>query len=499
MFAALHLPDLAMAAALRVAPEFRARPCAVLPLEPGAILEKVKLPLLAVNAAARATGIDGGWPLNRALVRCPDLKVLPPAPAAEEVLRDEMIALAEGLTPDLEIAGRDLLLLDLSRAPVRQVEALAGSVAGGELLRYALAATPDLAALAVLHAGYQGRRVDSADLAPLPMALAGAAGWPEAERLLPLLADWGIATLGAFMALPRQALIERLGAAAGAWHDLLLGKSCRLLRLHRPPENLAQTVELEDPVPSVEPLLFLARRLLHALSARLAARHLAAGMLKVSLRLESGAGLLRWIRLPEPRVQAADLLRPVQTMLESLQLESAVSALELDVETVLPTAAQREWFSRQLPHPERWRETLAQLTAWFGAERVGVPVPPASHRPDDFRVLPPGESGEGPAAAGGGAMPENPVPLRRFRPPYEIAVVAEPGAGVGVLRPLALLTGPCRGRIVDRRGPFYRSADWWQPAALVNRMEWDVEVEGRQLLRLVFQAPDRWLLEGRYE
>ena len=29
-------------------------------------------------------------------------------------------------------------------------------------------------------------------------------------------------------------------------------------------------------------------------------------------------------------------------------------------------------------------------------------------------------------------------------------------------------------------------------------MEWDIQVEGRHLLRLTFQTPDRWQLDGIY-
>ena len=106
MFAALHLPDLTVMAALRACPEARGKPCAVLEadVDPEAIIEKVKLPLQAVTDAARETGIGPGWPLNRALVRCPDLKVLTPDPAGEAQLLREMIAQAESITPDLEVA-----------------------------------------------------------------------------------------------------------------------------------------------------------------------------------------------------------------------------------------------------------------------------------------------------------------------------------------------------------------------------------------------------------
>ncbi|WP_193211925.1 DNA polymerase Y family protein [Luteolibacter marinus] len=489
MFASLHLPDLPVIAALRAFPASRGRPCAVLPLDPEAMVEKVKLPLLAVNDAARDTGIDAGWPLNRALVRCPDLRVLDPHPEGEAELLRELIALAESLTPDLEITARDTLLLDLSRATPRQAAAIAWlEVSDGEL-RHVRAATPDLARLAVRHPACHGKVVSAADMQALPLELLGRL--PEGAKWLPLLEDWGLKRLGDFMELPRQSLIERLGPVAGGWHDLLHGKTCRMLRLHRAPECLEQALDFEEPVVSSEPLVFVFKRLLHTLAARLAARHVAVKALRVRFHLESGASLAKVIRLPEPRVAEAELLRPLQVMLDGLRLKAAVAGVALDVETTLPSAAQRDWFIRQLPQPERWTDTLAQLEVLLGAGRTGIPVPPSGHRPDDFKLLP-GDGGGVPVADG--AFPACPVPLRRFRPPYEVTVAFEAGP-----RPLALLSGPFRGEILEQRGPFRQSGDWWDPERSWQRMEWDVRLAGVKLLRLAYLPPERWEVEGEYE
>jgi protein ImuB len=489
MFAALHLPDFTALAVLRARPEVRCLPYAVLEVAADAILEKVKLPLLAVNDRARKTGIDAGWPLNRALVRCPDLLVLPPHPAGEADLLREMISLAESLTPDLEVASKDTLLLDLSRCTSRQAAGLGWLEMSDGELHHAKAPTPDLALLAVRHADCHGRHVTPADLMPLPLELLGRLS--GGAEMIPLLKDWGLSRLGDFMALPRQELIERLGNGAGEWHDLLHAKTCRLLRLHRPPESLAQSMDFEEPVTFTEPLVFAFKRLLHALSARLAARHVAVKVLRLVFHREGGADLAREIRLPEARVAEVDLLRPVQVLLDSLKPGGAILGVTLDAETTAPTAAQRDWFVRQLPRPEQWSDTLAQLEGLLGPGKAGIPVPPASHRPDDFRLLP-GDGTAAPVESGG--FPECPVPLRRFRPPHDIAVAHDAGP-----RPLALLTGPYRGEITGCRGPFKRSGDWWDPQQEWQRLEWDVRLSNNHLLRLAFLPPDRWRLDGVYQ
>lgn len=493
MFAALHIPDLGVLAALQAFPGKRGQPCALLgaDLDPEASAEKMKLPLQALNEIARGTGIGKGWPLNRALVRCPDLQVLPPHPGNEAALLEQLVALGESLSPDLEIAGSDTVLLDLSRSTFRH-RARLGFLEAGEIpVRHVLARTPDLAKLAVQHEACAGREIAPAEIAGLPLGLLSLL--PGGADFLPLLEDWGLETLGGFMRLPRQALTARLGAQAGEWHDLLHGKSCRLLRLHRPPESLEQTLDFEVPVTSTEPLAFAFKRLLHALSARLAARHVAVKELRITFGLEGGASFARTIRLPEPRVEESELLRPILVLLDSLKTGSGITGLRLDAEAIPPTAAQRDWFIRQLPHPARWTDTLAQLEGLLGPGKVGIPVSPTSHRPDDFRLHP---------ADGAGApekspfLPECPVPLRRFRPPHPVAVAADLSRRQP--RPLALLSGPYRGEITEHRGPFTRSGHWWDAGQAWQRLEWDIRLANRHLLRLAFLPPDRWQLDGLY-
>jgi protein ImuB len=491
MFAALHLPDFPVAAALRSQPAARDFPCAILAVR-GARDPQEKLPLLSINRAARRAGIGPGWPLNRALVRCPDLRVIPRDPAAETALRDELVFLGESLTSDVEMTAADSVTLDLSCRTAPVCAALNGLSLAGAEVHHARADTPDLADLAARHEATRGRVVSLADLAPLPLGALGSISQDPAS--LALLDLWGLRTLGDFMKLPRQALVERLGPEPGRWHDILHGKSCRLLCLHRPPESFAQTFDFEDAVVSLEPVVFALKRLLHTLAGRLASRHLAASRLDFRLILESGGELARRIRLPEPQTAVEGMLAPLQTLLESLRPDAAVAALQLDAETTFATAAQREWFGRHLPQPERWAETMAKLEALLGPGRVGIPVPAESFSPDAFSLLP--AAGNRVAPTNPLVRPDCPVPLHRFRPPREIAVAYESRGRQPW--PMALLNGPHPGEITGRRGPFPASGAWWEPAGAWQRLEWDVQLAGGHLLRLVFQTPDRWTLDGIY-
>ncbi len=487
MFAAFHLPDLPVTAALRAQPEWRGRPCAI--LREAAQRDDGKIPLLAINPAARQTGVSAGWPLGRALVRCPDLKLISRHPENEAALLAELVALADSLTPDVEITAPDIVLLDLSGRKTPRLEALESLPDSGEEVCHSLAETPDLAHFAVLEPRTRARLISVEEISLLPLSLLG--NLEGGDRFLPLLDLLGIRTLGDFRRLPRQDLVGRFGPRAGHWHDVVSGKTCRLLKLHRPPESLAQTMDFDDAIHSSEALVFVFNRLLHVLCSRLAARHLAVSVLEIHLRLESG-GLRREIRLPEPLSDPAALLKPLQTLAESLVLPAPVTGIELDAATAFPLARQSDWTGRRLPHPERWADTLARLEGMLGNGHVGVPVPSPSHRPDAFEMQ---------AVAGGIPISNKPpvssIPLRRFRPPVKIAVAFESFPNDHP-RPLALLTGPHPGEVLERRGPFPMSGDGWEPGNAWQRLEWDIRVDHAPLLRLVFQPEDHWQLDGIY-
>lgn len=490
MYAALHIPDFPVVAALRGSPRENRNPCGI--LSAGGKHADGKLPLMALNQAARATGILPGWQLNRALVRCPNLRLISRDPAAEAILRGQLVSMGEAITPDLEITAPDSVILDLSFRRSSADLALEDLWLPDAEIWYAQAISPDLAHLASIQDSTRGRVIAPGELAEMPIAVLETVSRDAASTAL--LKLWGLRTLGEFMKLPRQALCERLGPEAGRCHDLLHGKTCRLLRLHRPSESLAQFIEFEDPAVSLDPVVFALKRLLHTLSGRLAARHLAARGLDLRLVLEAQSAVVRHIRFPEPQVGVEAMLSPLQAMLDSLQVAGAVCALHLDAESTFATAAQREWFGRHLPQPERWAETLSKLEAMLGPGRVGIPVPPEPFTPDAFTLHP--------AVGAFHPLPERfarppcPVPLHRFRPPREIAVAHEIHGGRP--RPHALLNGPHPGEIVGLRGPFPASGAWWDPEESWQRLEWDIQLASRHLLRLVFQTPDRWQLEGIY-
>lgn len=496
MFCCLWIPDFSVMAGLRGATEDRPHvACAVLAGGGEGMTGKVrdKLPILALNREAWLSGIAPGWELGRALVRCPGLRVIARDMEAEAKLRGELFLLAETVSADVELTAEDAVVMDLGMVPRWRAESFDRLHLEGAEVCWSVAGTPDLAHLAVRFGETQGRVVSTADMGGLPVEVLGALG--GGGRTLELLGMWGLGNLGDFMKLPRQGVAERLGPEAGRWHDVLHGKVCRLLRLHRMPESFAQEMDFEEPLGELDRVVFALKRMLHVLAGRLAARHLAAGVLELRLFMERGGELVRRLRFPEPQTGVEGMLAPLQTMLEAVELDSAVVRLALDAETTFAVAGQREWFGKNLPQPERWAETVAKLEAMLGPGRVGVPEREDSFRADAFRVRAVGEvskeAGFKPALHS-----DCSVPLRRLRPPREVAVAHEAGGRFPV--PLAILTGTRKGEILRRRGPFLSSGQWWDAAVAWQRLEWDVELrEG--VGRLAFVKPEKWLVEGWYE
>ncbi|BCX49913.1 DNA repair nucleotidyl transferase/DNA polymerase [Haloferula helveola] len=531
MFLAFHLPALPLEALLRHHPEKRQHPCAVLAAH-GSDRDKSTVDFL--NRPAAAAGVHPGFSLVRTLARCPRIHFFDRDPDLEARALHDLLTLAESITPDFELTAPDTFLLDLSGAPdARDLENLKPRIpAFGLPIHLATAATPDLAHLFSLHPasshvlvfrGPESRWKPPAaspetglhplQLLPLSLIQNLPRSEPGAARL-ELLHQWGLQSLADLARLPRQALAERLGPETGHLHDLLHGKTHRLLHLFRPAESISTHFHFEHPVDRCEPLLFIIRRALHTLCSRLLSRHHAAS--EIDLQLETQPPHRHRIRLPEPSASVEILIRPLATHLDHLQLPSPAEGLTLTLTPCAPHAGQHELFDRGIRHPHRLADTLTRLAALLGDRHVGFPVPAFTHKPDTFHLQPAHERLFGniehrtsndqrrsiPRQSDSGSSTfaversTFDVPLVRFRPPIPIAVAWEKNGRHP--HPLALLTGPHRGRIAKHHGPFPLSGDWWQPERHWQHLEWDIELESRHLLRLIHTPPDQWHLHGSY-
>ncbi|MFC7338819.1 Y-family DNA polymerase [Haloferula chungangensis] len=540
MYLTLHLPSLPLEALLRHQPEKRRFPCAVAATEKS----QHSVPILALNRRAAAFHLEPGFSITRALARCPRLLVLPRDPEAEAHALRDLLQLAESLTPDFELTTPDTLTLDLSLHPQFQISNFKSPIeALGLPAHLASGPTPDLAHLFSLspstsdslvfrgphsrwshgsHSSFPSQNVPQEVFHNLPLHLARHLPHLELENgTLEISNMWGLHSLGDLARLPRQDLAERLGPAIAQLHDILHVKHHRPLRLIHPIESFVSSIHLEHPIESSQALLFLIRKYLQNILNRLNSRYLKANQIHVSLKLSNESLKQIAIDLPEPSAALETLLAPLQSRLESLQLSAPIESLELSLTPSESSSGQHQLFGHSIRQPHRLADTLIRLSALLGDAQIGFPVPHFTHRPDSFHLASAhrlfGSAGLQPASQA--QLPPSrrkatqtntdhcPLitdhprasgpPLSRFRPPLEIAVAFDPPAR-GHPQPLALLTGPHRGRILKSHGPFPISGHWWSPSESWQQLEWDIELETHHLLRLSHTPPDLWHLQGHY-
>lgn len=483
MFAVFHLQDFALQAALRHSPELHVTPVALVEERTA-----VRAVIVQVTDAAREAGVRPGMTSTQGLARCRKLTVRIRSDAQEASAQEALMQFAYGFSPFLEATAPGVCTVDLRGNPERCTETLVGELAALHLrARIGVAETPDLAWLAARRARPFLRVERSlAFLDTLPVE----ALEPPPE-ILQILEKWGIRTLGEFAALGRQALVERLGTEAGTMFDRARGTVRRPLKLTTPPERYAESVEFEQEIELLEPLLFMLRRFLEQIARRLERAWLAAGELRLRLVFCGSEDYSRIFRVPAPTCDVDMLFRMLHTHLEGFRAPHPVVALHLEAMPCRPENRQSGLFETMLRDPNGFCETLARLTALLGPGRVGCPVVEPTHRPDAFHVEPlPPECDIRHSKFGNPPL----LPLRRFRPPVPIHVRLRNGVPVLTSGEPGLTVG---GPLKAARGPWRSSGDWWD-RKVWSRREWDVELAEGGLCRL-HEDGERWFADGVYD
>src|SRR5436309_1937396 len=210
----------------------------------------------------------------------------------------------------------------------------------------------------------------------------------ETERILSILHQWGIHTLGQLAALPRDDLAARLGVRAVELWERANGRAERILKLVSPPESFIESFEFENEIETIEPLLFILRRFLHQLATRLNTIYLVAKELRLRITFADKSQYERIFKIPQPTNNEDILFRMLHTHLENFTSKDPIVAIELEAQPSRSVRQQFGLFETALRDPMQLHETLARLVGLLGADRVGTPVLEETHRPDAFRMEP---------------------------------------------------------------------------------------------------------------
>jgi protein ImuB len=309
----------------------------------------------------------------------------------------------------------------------------------------------------------------------------------EIRQILAILHKWGIHTIGQLAALDKQQLGARLGPEAIRMWERANGQSSRVIKLIRPPESFEESFEFENEIETAEPLLFMLRRFLEQLVIRLSGIYLVAKELTLRITFTDKQIYERIFKIPQPTNNVDLLFRMLHTHLENFKSEYPIVAVVLSAQPIKPAREQFGLFETTLRNPHQLSETLARLTALLGADRVGTPVLEETHRPDAFRIEP--FAWHGLPAHPIGRMPMPRLALRRFRPPAAISMF--------VFEQRHLQSERIRGQVVDERGPYLFSGNWWDEKSWV-RAEWDLQLETGELI-LAHESQGTWKLDGVYD
>jgi protein ImuB len=340
---------------------------------------------------------------------------------------------------------------------------------------------------------------------------------PSLEAL-ETLQRWGIRTCQALAALPVLQLSERLGQEGVRLHELACGATVRSLVLAEPEIIFEEEMELDYAVAELEPLAFLLGRLLDQLCARLAARSLAASVIRVRFDLkdfvdEDHQGLppafplspqdkkqasktyQKVLPLPVPMRDSKMLLKLLRLRLQSDPPPASIIKITMNADPAPPRAAQGGLFLPSSPDPEKLELTLARLANLVGPGNIGSPELVDTHRPREFRMtrfIPPHHESRTNVASRISAASRI---LRRTKSAATETIEhssssqrRHPASAFRIFRPALpahvelrnasparISVRGRRGAVLEISGPWRSSGEWWREDAW-RQEEWDLQI-----------------------
>lgn len=518
MFAVIFIPNFSLQAVLRHDPELRERAVAL--VDPA-----FTRPLIVqLTSTAQSEGVCAGLTASQAMARCAGLLIKSRSPAQEQSATEVLLQTAYAFSPNIESTAPGVCTLELKglafgsngNSMEQWGEKITQVLAQFYIeAKIGFAPTPELALLTAKNVAAGGTPA-----ATLPVESFPISSLEPSPEILEILQHWGIRTVSELLSLGKDQVTERLGPAAAELFDRVSPDSSRPLKLVVPTEEFAEQMEFENEIETTEPLLFVLRRFVEQLSRRLELIYLVVAEFHLQLGLSSCAKYERLFKIPAPTGNIEILFRMLQTHLETVRTDSPITSLRLVARPAIPEAQQFGLFESTLRDPNQFAETLARLTGLCGADRVGTPQLLSTHKPDSFAMAAPEfhshveiMEGKQRRREGGvvvdvvvrsGAQENPPDPgvrqpagafvglkLRRFRPalPSHIEFREE--------KPALLRSHVFTGAIVETRGPFFSSGNWWDNGRWA-REEWDVETSDGSLFR-IFRSADGCFVEGTYD
>ncbi|MFI5126687.1 MAG: hypothetical protein ACHQJX_07650 [Candidatus Acidiferrales bacterium] len=485
-FASIYAPNFLVQAVVRAEAALRDRVIALVDGTPP--LEKVA----AMNEAAARAGIQLSMTKSQA-TQFSGIEIRSRSRTQEKAAHAALLDIGWSVSPRVEDAALDTIVLDLAGLAslfhadenvanelVRRatVLGLLVNVAISSNLEAAIHAARGFPGVTIIPPGEEAQRLGCMPIGVLSPSL----------EVFETLERWGVRTCTELAALPLLQLSERLGQEGVRLHELARGASQRSLVLIEPSAGFEEEMTLDYAVAELEPLAFLLGRLLDQLCARLTARSLAAGAIRLRFDLErspennsqflneksSGEPALsiyeKVVTLPVPMRDSKMLLRLLRLQLQANPPRASIIKIYLAADPARQRVAQGGLFLPSSPDPEKLELTIARLTNLVGDSHIGSPELVDTHRSGEFHMNRFAPSRDESLKNRKSSKPA--TGFRAFRPSLPLKVELREG------HPARISFRGMRGEVVAASGPWRTSGDWWQEDPWQHD-EWDLEIHFR--------------------
>ncbi len=493
LFAAIHAAEFPAQAILRLRPDLRSYPVAI--LEGVAPQETV----CSLNLHARKRGVVPGMTRLEA-EEFTGIHLLSRSLPTEQSARTVLLECASQFSPRIEetfALNACAFVLDISGTerlfgpPVKLAQSLRAAIASAGF-RTSICVSSNFDTARIKAESSRGINVippghEAAALADIPITSLRLDEEHDETFVL-----WGIRTLGELAELPEEELVTRLGQQSTSWLKLSRGAADHAFESLEATFELKEHIEFEDHVEQLDSLLFISAGMINNLVARATSRALSLAALTIRMSLKQSLTCERVIRPATPSNDRKFLLKLLQLEIASHPPQAAITSLTLIAEAGQQSKVQLGLFTPQAPEPSRLDVTLARLKALVGADRVGSPALMDTHRSGSFTM----ESF---------AIPDRPtqqestahISLRRMRPPHPLRVQ------LNACKLSSFRDGPDKYEVQVAYGPWHSSGCWWSVTQW-DMEEWDVMATnnlGQSIGCLIVHdhLHNKWLLDAYYD
>jgi protein ImuB len=523
LIACIFVPLFPLAARLRSEPELKDEAVAVCEGNGSAAR------IVAATRKARRSGVEPGMTLPQARARVPKLVARGRDRECERTAQEALLEVAEMFSPRVEDEGEGVVYLEFgfrisgfgfgnSEFGFAAQSAIRNPKSDIEVAREILCAAEK--ALLPARVGVAASKLAARIAAGLPDSPTVVPEGEEPRFLAPLpleklapaleiaatLERWGLRSIGDLAKLPEGEVASRLGEIGRELHATARGIDPRPLEPYLPPPSFSEGMDLEWPLASLEPFLFVAHAALERLVRRLEAQALACTRLEVVLKLDPDGHDARAIALPAPTRDVKTLLTLVRLELEARPPGAPVAGFTFSAHPDQPRCAQLSLFGPAALSPDRLATTIARLAALLGSGRVGSPRALDGHRPERFTntgYAPPPSPHMRLAPREGRGL----LGVRVLRPAVALEVLVDSRQSTvdGEFRPTSLKTSspdaapPIAGSVRVAAGPWSLEDGWWTEAP-ADRDYWDVELSDGGLYRIYRErSAGAWFVDGVYD